>query len=167
MAGVLTGAGLDARLLKAAGHEVSSFLDENGLLDTARLWSSPVFPETFLSGIGTLWLEGSRLGVVVSGVPGGFVLVGREPGEPGLDAASVVPAVDVAKQRRLRLYSCGESGCGPIDQLELDGRPQVFGEGVVEAVPDAPGRRGDAGIDQALGEPDRGVLAALISVKPA
>lgn len=37
MAGVLTGAGLDARLLKAAGHEVSSFLDENGLLDTARL----------------------------------------------------------------------------------------------------------------------------------
>ena len=54
-----------------------------------QAWSSPAFPETLLSGIGGLRLEGSRLGVVVLGVPGSLVLVGREPPEPGSDAAWV------------------------------------------------------------------------------
>ena len=85
-------------------------------------WTSPGFPETYLSGIGALWLEGSRLRVVLlPGVPDSLVFVGREPAEALLDAAGVVPSVDVAEQRRLRLCSCGESGCGPVDQLNLDG----------------------------------------------
>ena len=41
-----------------------------------RTWTSPGFPETFLSGTGTLGLEGSRLWVILPGVPDSFVLVG-------------------------------------------------------------------------------------------
>jgi hypothetical protein len=63
------------------------------------------------------------------------------------------PAVDVAEQRRLRLCSGGESGCGPIDHLDLDGRPQVLRQGIVERIAHAPGRRGDAGVEQPLSEP--------------
>jgi len=130
----------------------------------------PGFPETLLSGIdalrvegrGTLGVEGGRLMVKQPGVPGRLVLVGREPVETVLDAAGVVPAVDVAEQRRLGLRSGAESRCGPVDQLDFDGRPQVFGQGVVERIPDAPGGRGDADGEQPLGEPQRRVLAALV-----
>ena len=62
-------------------------------------WTSPGFPETFLSGIGALGLEGSRFWVMLLGLPGSLVLVGREPVESGLDTAAVVPSVDVAEQR--------------------------------------------------------------------
>jgi hypothetical protein len=67
------------------------------------VWTSPGwtshFPETFLSGIGALWLEGSRLRVsLLAVVPGSLVLAGREPLEAFLDAAGVVPSVDVAEQ---------------------------------------------------------------------
>ena len=94
--------------------------------------------------------------LVLPGVPGSLVFVGREPAEALLDAPGVVltVCVDVAEQRRLRLCSCGESGCGPVDQLNFDGRPQVLRQGIVEAVTDAAGRWGDAGVEQALGEPD-------------
>jgi hypothetical protein len=93
------------------------------------------------------------LGLVLAGVPGCFVLVGRESAESGLDAAWVVPSVDVAEQRRLGLGSGHESGCVPVDELDLDGRPQILGQRVVERIPDAPGRWCDAGVEEALGEP--------------
>ena len=95
---------------------------------------------------------------MLSGLPGCLVFVGRKPTESGLNAPRVVPSVDVAEQRRLRLGAGRESGCGPVDQLDLDGRPQVLGEGVVERIPDTAGGRGDAGVEQPLGKPDRGVL---------
>ena len=79
-------------------------------------------------------------------VPGSLILVGREPVEAFLDAAWVVPAVDVAEQRRLRLCPGGESSCGPIDQLNLDGRPQVLGEGIVERIAYPSGGGRDAGV---------------------
>jgi hypothetical protein len=51
----------------------------------------PGLPETLLSGIGTLGLEGSPLGLMLlAGLPGSVVLVGREPVEALLDAARVV-----------------------------------------------------------------------------
>ena len=75
-------------------------------------------------------------------------------------------SVDVAEQCCLRRCPGGESGCGPVDQLGLEGRPQVLGEGIVEAVADASGGRGDAGVEEALGAPDPGVLAALVGIKP-
>jgi hypothetical protein len=53
-----------------------------------------------------------------------------------------------------------------MDQLDLEGRPQVFGEGIVEAIPDAAGGRRDAGVEESLGEPHRGVLTPLVTVKP-
>ena len=71
------------------------------------------------------------------------------------------PSVDVAEQRRLGLGSGRESGCGPVDQFDLEGRPQVLRQRVVEAVADAAGGGRDAGIDEALGEPNRCVLAPL------
>jgi len=77
--------------------------------------------------------------------------------ESFLDAAWVVPAVDVAQQGGLGLGAGGEVGAGPVQQLGLDGRPQVFGQRVIDAVPDAAGGRGDARIVQALGEPQSGV----------
>jgi len=76
------------------------------------------------------------------------------------------PAVDIAEQRRLRVGSGRESVCGPVDQLDLQGRPQVLGEGIVEAIPDTTGRWRDAGVDQSLGEPYRRILAAFVGVKP-
>ena len=51
-----------------------------------------------------------------------------------------------------------------MDQFDLEGRPQVFGEGIVEAIPDAAGGRRDAGVDESLGEPHRGVLTGLVAV---
>jgi transposase len=39
-------------------------------------WSSPGFPETSLSGFGTLGVEGSRVWLRLAGLPGGLVLVG-------------------------------------------------------------------------------------------
>jgi hypothetical protein len=51
----------------------------------------PAFPETFLSGISALWLEGSRLGLMLPGAPGRLVFVGREPAEALLDGRGVVP----------------------------------------------------------------------------
>jgi len=36
-------------------------------------------------------------------------------------------SVDIAEQRRLRFCSDGENDCGPVDQLDLEGRPQVLG----------------------------------------
>ena len=109
-----------------AGRKTAGIDGEVALTSQARadvaVWTSPGFPETYLSGIGALWLEGSRLRLVLlPGVPDSLVFVGREPAEALLDAAGVVPSVDVAEQRRLRLCSCGESGCGPVDQLNLDG----------------------------------------------
>ena len=125
----------------------------------------PRFPETsYLSGIGGLRLEGSRVGLMLSGLPGCLVFVGRKPTESGLNAPRVVPSVDVAEQRRLRLDSRRESGCGPVDQLDLDGRPQVLGEGVVEANPRRPRSRAGCRRRQPLGKPDRGVLGGFNSV---
>ena len=100
------------------------------------------------------------------GVPSGLVLVGRAPVEALLDPPGVVPSVDVAEQRALRIRSGRKSGCGPMDQLDLEGRPQVFGEGIVEAIADAAGGRRDAGVDESLGESHRGVLTPLVAVKP-
>ena len=51
-----------------------------------------------------------------------------------LDAAGVVPAVDVAEDRRVGLGASGESVAGPVDQLGFDGRPQVLGKRVVVAL---------------------------------
>jgi hypothetical protein len=64
-----------------------------------------------------------------------------------LGCVGVVPSVDVAEQRRLRFCSGGESGCGPVDQLDLNGRPQVIREGVIERIPDTPGGRGDTDVE--------------------
>ena len=71
------------------------------------------------------------------------------------------PSVDVAEQRRLGVGSGRESCFGPVDQFDLEGRPQVLRQRVVEAVADAAGGGRDAGIDEALGEPNRCVLAPL------
>jgi hypothetical protein len=53
-----------------------------------------------------------------------------------------------------------------MDQLDLEGRPQVFGEGIVEAISDAAGGRRDAGVDESFGEPYRGVLTPPVGIKP-
>jgi hypothetical protein len=60
------------------------------------------------------------LGVVLA-VPGLFVLVGCQAAEALLDAAGVVPAVDVTQQRGLGLGAGGELDAGPVEQLGLDG----------------------------------------------
>ena len=65
--------------------------------DVSPVRSSPGFPETYLSGIGGLRLEGSRVGLMLSGLPGCLVFVGRKPTESGLNAPRVVPSVDVAE----------------------------------------------------------------------
>jgi len=75
-----------------------------------------------------------------------------------------VLAVDVAQQGDLGLGAGGELGAGPVQQLDLDGRPQVLRQRVIEAVPDAAGGRGDARIVQALGEPQRRVLLRPLSL---
>ena len=46
---------------------------------------SPRFSGDFSIGIGALWLERSRLGLMLPGVPGRLVFVGREPAEALLD----------------------------------------------------------------------------------
>jgi hypothetical protein len=83
---------VDREALARLIASISRFLDpqqaitaahtgEIEILDSRRLggWSSPVLPETFLSGIGRLGLEGSRLGLTLLAgllVPGSLVLVG-------------------------------------------------------------------------------------------
>jgi hypothetical protein len=52
-----------------------------------------------------------------------------------------------------------------VQELDLAGGPQVFGQGVVEAVTGAAGRGRYPGVDEALGEPQRGVLRALVAVE--
>jgi hypothetical protein len=69
------------------------------------------------------------LGVVLV-VPSLLVLVGCQAAEAHLDAAGVVPAVDVAQQGRLGFGPGGERGAGPVQQLGLDGRPQILRQGV-------------------------------------
>src|SRR4051795_8017120 len=102
--------------------------------------------------------------VALGAMVGLLVLVGGQPAEAGLDAARVVPAVDVG-QGVLGLSAGGERGARPVHELDLDGGPQVLGQGVVEAVAGAAGRGCDPGVDEALGEPQRGVLGALVAVK--
>src|SRR4051812_6904361 len=89
---------------------------------------------------------------------GVLVLLGRQSAEAGLDPARVVPAVDVAEQGVLGLSAGGERGARPVHELDLERRPQVLGQRVVEAVPGAAGRGCHSGVDEALGEPQRGVL---------
>ena len=68
----------------AAGREIQHVVPSYDL-------DAPGFPETFLSGVGALWLEGSQLRVMLlPGVPGSLVLVEREPVEAFLDAVGVV-----------------------------------------------------------------------------
>ena len=59
----------------------------------------------------------------------------------------------------------GERGLGPVQELDLDRGPEVLRERVVEALSGTPGRGGDPGIDEALGEPQRRVLGALVAVE--
>jgi hypothetical protein len=66
----------------------------------------------------------------LSAVPYLLVLVGCQAAEPLLDAAGVVPAVDVAKQRGLGSGAGGELDARPVERLGLDGRPQVLRQGV-------------------------------------
>ena len=60
--------------------------------------------------------------MTLAGLPCSVVFVGRTPRESLLDAARFLPSVDVAEERRLRLSPGRESGCGPVDQLDLEGR---------------------------------------------
>jgi hypothetical protein len=69
----------------------------------------------------------------------------------------------MAEDRRLGLGAAGEGGAGRVQQLDLDRRPQVLGERVVETVPDAACGGRDAGVGQASGEPDGGVLGEPLS----
>jgi len=94
-----------------------------------------------------------------------FVLVGGQSAEVGLDAPRVVPPVDVANQGVLGLGAGRERRARPVHELDLEGGPQVLRERVVEAVPDRPGGWGRAGVDEAPGEPQRGVLRALVAVE--
>src|SRR4029077_14643029 len=80
----------------------------------------PGSPEILISGSGAFGLEGSRSVLMPPGVPSGLVLVGRAPVEALLDPPGVVPSVGVAEQRALRLRR--ESGCGSMDQFDLEGR---------------------------------------------
>ena len=65
---------------------------------------------------------GQPSGLTPPGLPCSLEFVGRTPHESLLDAARFLPSVDVAEQRRLRLSSGRESGCGLVDQLDLEGR---------------------------------------------
>ena len=73
----------------------------------------------------------------------------------------VVPAVDVADEGVLGLGAGGERRVGPVHQFDLDRRPQVLGQGVVEAVAGAAGRGRHPGIDEALDFPAGLVLRVL------
>jgi hypothetical protein len=78
-----------------------------------------------VTGLGheTLW--------VVLVVPSLLVLLGCQAAESFLEAAGVVPAVDVAQQGCPGRGAGGELGAGPVQQLDLDRRPQVLRERVV------------------------------------
>jgi hypothetical protein len=56
---------------------------------------------------------GMVAGLCLLVVPGLLVLLGEESAEPFLDAAGVVPAVDVAQERGVGLGAGGELGCRP------------------------------------------------------
>src|SRR6266516_810814 len=92
----------------------------------------------------------------------GLELDGAAPAEAPLDAVRVVPPVDVAEQCQLGLLTGTEAGA--VDQLDLQGGEEVLGQRVVIAVADRAHRGAHAGVVEALGEPDGGVLAAAVGV---
>jgi hypothetical protein len=61
--------------------------------------------------------------LVVLAMPSLLILLRCQAAESFLDAAGVVPAVDVAQQGGLGLGAGGELGAGPVQQLDLDRRP--------------------------------------------
>jgi hypothetical protein len=69
---------LPAGLRLEIGYGLQRRVDANRTRTTPRSikWSSPGFPETSLSGFGTLGVEGSRVWLRLAGLPGGLVLVG-------------------------------------------------------------------------------------------
>src|SRR6478735_7959945 len=91
---------------------------------TMPAYTSPGFPVNFLFYLGFSAPLSRRVAerVDAPGLPCSLAFVGRTPHESLLDAAQFLPSVDVAEQRRLRLSSGCESGCGPVDQLDLEGR---------------------------------------------
>ena len=101
-------------------YEQLGFLDRSNYL-TMPAYTSPGFPD-FLFYLGFSPLRWRVAGLTLPGLPCSLVFVGRTPHEFLLDAARFLPSVDVAEQRRLRLSSGRESGCGPVDQLDLEGR---------------------------------------------
>jgi len=48
-------------------------------------------------------------------------------------AVGVVPAVEVAEDRRVGSARVAKGVAKPVDQLSLDGRPQVLGERIADA----------------------------------
>jgi hypothetical protein len=52
----------------------------------------------------------------------------------------------------------------PIDQLGFQGAEERFGHSVIKAVTDRSGGGGNAGIGEALGGPQRGVLGTLVAL---
>ena len=93
-----------------------------------------------MSGFVRLDWDRSRAGLSPD-TPRLLVLVGGQTVESFLDAAGVIPTVEVAEDRRISVGASGESVARPVNQLSFDGRPQVLGERVVGAVPDAAGGR--------------------------
>jgi hypothetical protein len=99
-------------------YEQLGFLNRSNHL---TMPASPGFPD-FLFYLGFSPLRWRVAGLTLPGLPCSLEFVGRTPHESLLEAARFLPSVDVAEQRRLRLSSGRESGCGPVDQLDLEGR---------------------------------------------
>ena len=104
-------------------------------------------------------LRGDRHGLKL-GVVGVFCLGGRDVSDR-LEKASVVEPVDPFEGGELDGLE-GASGSAPVNDVRLEEADHRFGEGVVVAIADAADRGLDAGLGEALGVADAGVLAAAI-----
>src|SRR5689334_6805625 len=82
------------------------------------------------------------------GVPGGLVFVGAEVAEFLLDAAGVVPPVDVGEDRVLGLVASPPAGA--VDQFDLQGGPEVLHQRVIVRVAARAHGRPDPIVPQAL-----------------
>src|SRR6476620_6034534 len=91
---------------------------------TMPAYTSPGFPVNYLFYLG---FSASLRWRVAERVDAAWLAMGpriRRANAPRVlvGAARFLPSVDVAEQHRLRLSSGCESGCGPVDQLDLEGR---------------------------------------------
>ena len=95
----------------------------------------PGFPGDSVTWLGRGWVDVSRVRLILaSPVERVLVLVRGQAAQALLDAAGVVPAVDVAGDRWFGLGAGGEGGAGSVDELGLERGPQVLRQGVVVAV---------------------------------